>query len=172
VVNAAVSESAVLAAVAAGTEEVRLYVIQYAYDGFGDPVASGTFRSASSLLFDESGNNAWIADREADAIFSIADLNGSREVTSILTARDGVSKPAALCLAGSRLVIANAGDSTALLVDTASRDVKAAPLVSSPTLCQRLNDPRLIALNEAGAQPVSLIDAEQGMSWFVPADAP
>jgi hypothetical protein len=172
VVRAAVSETAVLAAVSAGSEELRLYYIPYSAGSFGDPVPAVTLRSASSVLFDDSGTNAWIADREADSVVAVANVDDSREVSMLLTARDGVSKPAALCQAGGRLVIANAGDSTALLMDTASRDVKTVPLFPSPTLCQRLGDRDLIAMNEAGAQPVSLIQVEQGTSWFVPADVP
>ena len=108
----------------------------------------------------------------AETVSSVTDLSGTRELTGILSAREGLSKPAALCLAGSRLVIANAGDSTALLMDTATRALITVPLVSAPTQCQSLNARDLLAMNEAGDRPVALLQADDAVSYFVPADAP
>jgi DNA-binding beta-propeller fold protein YncE len=172
VVRVALGETALLVAVAAGPEEARVYLIPHDSGVFGEPAVIGTFRSASALLFDNSGNAAWIADGDANTVFSATDLSGAREIATLVSARDGVSKPVAVCSAGERLVVANSGDSTALVIHTVTSEVKVVPLVSSPTQCQRLNEQDLIAMNEAGAQPVSLLQAEQATSYFVPADAP
>lgn len=156
---------------AAVTDSVaRLFVVPIQSGSLGEPVQTGSFQSVSAIWVSE--DTAFIADREADSVFAIAGLDGARETSVLVSARDGASKPVSLYLYRDRLVIANAGDSTALVVHTGTRELTMLPLASKPTHCQRLGAEALIAMNEAGAQPITMVDLTEGVSYFVPVDLP
>jgi hypothetical protein len=149
----------------------QLFAVAIASGSLGAPEQAGSFRSVSAILVSES-DNAFVADREADSVFSMTGLRDSRNVSLLVSARDGVSRPVSLYRYRNRLVVGNAGDSTALIVNTESREVSSVPLVSKPTQCQRLGVDGLIAMNEAGAHPVTMVDLAENMSYFVPVDLP
>ena len=170
VVCAGANDNMLLVATASDSG-ARLFAIPIQSGSLGEPLPAGVFQSVSDIWLSDS-DTAFIADREADSVFVMTSLQGSRDVSALVSARDGVSKPVSLYLHRDRLAIANAGDSTALIVNTQTRDLTNVPLASKPTRCQRLGADGLVAMNEAGVHPVTMLDLAEGASYFIPADLP
>lgn len=170
-VTGAGANNRVLLLATAAESSAWLFAVPVLSEALGQPVQAGSFQSVSAIWVSEP-DTAFIADRDADTIFAMTGLEESREISALVSARDGASKPVSLYLHRDRLVIANEGDSSALIVNTVTRELTMLPLASKPTRCQRLGADGLIAMNEAGAQPITMVDLTEGVSYFVPVDLP
>jgi hypothetical protein len=140
------------------------------YRWTGDEVLLlASFDEIASVAFLNEGRDATVADKERSSIYLISDLAGSHEVSLLASEKEGISKPAALCMGReNRLVVANS-DSTALVLDLATRSVLATLfLAAQPTRCEALNSNSLLILNDVGSAPLVLVDLSEMTSYFVP----
>ncbi|HYI94398.1 MAG TPA: hypothetical protein VEX68_12695 [Bryobacteraceae bacterium] len=129
----------------------------------------GRFEDISSVAFLNGGRDVAVADRARNSLSMISDVSGSREVTLLANEKEGINKPAAVCLGrDNRLLVANA-DSTAVVLDASSRSILATIyLAAQPTRCEALNSNNLLLLNDVGPEPLVLVDLSEMASFFVP----
>jgi hypothetical protein len=131
-------------------------------------------QSAAAIALVHNGKDAFIADRAANSIIYLRDLEGSADVIPWADASTGVATPTGLCsLGGDQLLVANAAlDGTSVsVIDATSSLVRQIPLSANPTRCDSLDGAGTLVLNDPGDSPLLLVDTTETLRVaFVPVD--
>ena len=129
----------------------------------------GRFDDISSIVLLNQGQDAAVTDRARNSLYLVSGLSGSREISLLAGEKEGVDKPAAVCLGrDNRLLVAN-GNATAVVMHVPTRNVLATMyLAAQPTRCDALSSNNLLLLNDVGSEPLVLVDLAEMASYFVP----
>ena len=134
-----------------------------------EPRRLGQVGASAAIAFAEDSRDALIADPSRQEVFL---LRGENERLILAGARDGVSDPVAVALAGRRGFVANRGSSTVLVVDLAG-----APPLSVACPCevsglQRLRGETVFRVTDSLRSASYLLEAgpAEPRLWFVPPD--
>jgi len=138
-----------------------------------EPRLVSYFLAPSSLALLNQDRDVMVADAAASELALVRGFAGQGEVLRWAGERDGVSGPAALNVSadGRRLFVANAGDRSLVVFDLAARSAEARlALDAVPTRLERLPGRSTFLLNEAGGEPLLVLEAGQSPAvYFVPA---
>lgn len=141
----------------------------YALRPGAEPRRLGQVGASAAIAFAEDSHDALIADPSRQEVFL---LRGENERLILAGARDGVSDPVAVALAGRRGFVANRGSSTVLVVDLAG-----APPLSVACPCevsglQRLRGETVFRVTDSLRSASYLLEAgpAEPRLWFVPPD--
>jgi len=156
---------AVLAALAGG--ETALFTAEGRSRRVGLPGA------ASALAFFRGSHDAVIASRAERTVYLLRDAGGADEITALAREGDGVDDPVAVETSwdGRRVLVANAA--SLLVVDLAGGVLWPIPSPSRITGLHRLAGNAVFRLEEPGAGPLAVLDADasEPRVVFVPAVA-
>lgn len=125
----------------------------------------------SALAFRAGGEDVVYASREINQVVEVSGAGGGSAV--LAGEPEGVSAPVGLLSidGGRELWIANAGSSSALVLDAAAPGAPAVvPLAAPPTHCEALDGKSMLLLNHAGGGPLILADWTARRAYFVPAE--
>jgi hypothetical protein len=130
-------------------------------------------RSPSDLAFSAGGNDAVVADRDANAILTVRDLNGKCMVVPLLGEADGVKAPVAIrILDNSQVVVANSASAELMLIDSAfdaAPSLRKLELAQPATRLDRLAIPGSFLLTAVDAGPLLVLDlAKDAAVYFIP----
>ncbi len=151
------------------------------YFGAADPPADpalrprliANFGSPTALALLHGDQDAIIADAAVNRLTLLHNFAGTPEAFLLAGERDGVSGPAGLQVSpdGRKLYIANGGSRTLSVWNFEAQSMEASfPLDAEPTRLVPLQAPSTFVLNEAGENPLLLLDAAENLAvYFVPA---
>jgi DNA-binding beta-propeller fold protein YncE len=133
----------------------------------------GTRRSlavsgTSALAFRPSSSDLVSASQE-NRVWFIRQTQSGPLLRQIAGPDDGISTPTAVAFTASgSVLIANSGNSTVAVVDSASGGVSSISCGCNPVRLERLATPGLFRLSDPSGQPMYLFDAASGRALFVP----
>ena len=130
-------------------------------------------RSPSDLAFAAGGNDAVIADRDANAILAVRDLDGKCMVLSLLGEADGVKAPVAIqILDNLKVIVANSASAELMLIESAfdaAPSLRRLELARPATRLDRLAIPGSFLLTAIDAGPLLVLDmAKEAAVYFIP----
>ncbi len=127
----------------------------------------------SAVAFRAGGNDLVYASRDANQVVLVSGLDGAGNSAVLAGEAEGVNAPVGLLSVDDdrELWIANAGSSSALVLDAAAPGAPATvPLAAAPTRCELLDGKSMLLLNDAGNGPLLLADWAGRRAYFVPAE--
>jgi hypothetical protein len=169
----AIDRTATNILIAAAAEYGALYLVQF---GSGEPslprlIANFASPSAVALLRDD--RDVIVADMALNEITLIHEFAATPEIFRVADERDGISGPAGLWIStdNRRLYIANNASRTLGIWNLELQSIEAAfSLDAAPTRLTPLQGSSTFVLNEAGEDPLLLLDAAADPAvYFVPA---
>lgn len=137
------------------------------------PRLIANFGSPTALALLHGDQDAVVADAAVNRLTLLRNFAGTPEAFLLAGERDGVAGPAGLQVSpdGRKLYIANGGSRTLDVWNFDGQSIEASfPLDAEPTRLAPLQAPSTFVLNEAGENPLLLLDAADNLAvYFVPA---
>ncbi|MCC6591540.1 MAG: hypothetical protein IT168_32940 [Bryobacterales bacterium] len=153
--------------IASRGEKGRSKVLRVNVDGAITEMASaGSVRSIAVT----SQDSFTFIDSERNELVRVRGRAPGAETLVLAGPGNGVSNPQGVCaLDDGSVILVNAGDPRAMILDAEGREVKSVELQFIPNRCELTGPEALMLLNDAGSGPLYVLDPAAGFNvMFVP----